>query len=228
MLSQLGDESAGTGWHSKTGVEVTSVPFPSAATPPVLKTPISPPSPHPPTNQKHNKPNTQPINQPNTQPHNQPTNQPTTHTTNQTHNQSTNQSNTQLPNDTTQHATTQTEHTTATGNNCCNYGDRIPGLWFWPGTRKVLLVDGHTADGNSHTGQWKCDDKLLTLQPNKNYRLRMVFKLKFVSLYVNGAVACKEIPRVDRKEFKDVQVYMSDPWHNPAKASVKNLYFKPL
>merc|ERR1712010_322216 len=57
-------------------------------------------------------------------------------------------------------------------------------------------------NGNSHTGQWKCNDKLLTLQPNKKYRLRMV--------------------------FKNVQVYVGDPWYAPADAKVANLYFKDL
>merc|ERR1712037_920353 len=117
-------------------------------------------------------------------------------------------------------------HFTATGKDCCGYGSRIPGVWFWPGTRKLLVVDGHTKNGNSHTGEWKCDDKLLTLQANKKYRLRMVFKRKKVSVMVNGQSACKNIPRSDRKVFKNVQVYVGDPWYAPANAKVANLYFK--
>merc|ERR1712222_288854 len=119
-------------------------------------------------------------------------------------------------------------HFTATGKDCCGYGSRIPGVWFWPGTRKLLVVDGHTANGNSHTGQWKCNDKLLTLQANKKYRLRMVFKKKTVSVMVNGKAACTNIPRSDRKVFKNVQVYVGDPWYAPADAKVAKLYFKAL
>ncbi len=37
--------------------------------------------------------------------------------------------------------------------NCDSYGSRIPAVWFWPGTRKILVVDGHGDNGNSHTGQ---------------------------------------------------------------------------
>merc|ERR1711959_145782 len=51
-------------------------------------------------------------------------------------------------------------------------------------------------------GEWKCDDKLLTLQANKKYRLKMVFKKKTVSVYVNGKAACTNIPRSDRKDLK--------------------------
>ena len=119
-------------------------------------------------------------------------------------------------------------HFTATNTNCCAYGSRIPGVWFWPGTRRLLVVDGHTSNGNSHTGEWKCDNKVLTLQPNVDYRLKMVFRRKTVSVYVNGEVACATEPRADRKVFKKVKVYMSDPWSNAAPASVKNFYFKPL
>ena len=117
-------------------------------------------------------------------------------------------------------------HFTATGTNCCDYGSRIPGVWFYPNTRKLLVVDGHTKEGNSHTGQWKCDDKLLTLEANKKYRLRMVFTPKKVSVFVNNKAACTDIPREDRKVFKNVQVYVGDPWYNPAQATVGNLYFK--
>ena len=39
-------------------------------------------------------------------------------------------------------------HFTATGNNCCDYGDRIPGIWFHPGTRNLHIRDGHGGDGS--------------------------------------------------------------------------------
>ena len=117
-------------------------------------------------------------------------------------------------------------HFTATGTDCCAYGSRIPGVWFWPGTRRLHVVDGHTANGNSHEGQWKCDTKVLTLQANKKYSLRLVLRLKTVSVYVNGKAACTNIPRSDRRVFKNVQVYVGDPWYPPANAKVANLYFK--
>ena len=33
-------------------------------------------------------------------------------------------------------------HITATGQNCCNYGDRIPGVWFYPGGASDGLHQG--------------------------------------------------------------------------------------
>ena len=117
-------------------------------------------------------------------------------------------------------------HFTATGGDCCGYGSRIPGVWFWPGTRKLMVVDGHTANGDSHTGEWKCDNTVLTLQPNKKYRLRMLFMRKTVSVWVNGKAACTNVPRVDRKVFKNVKVYVGDPFSQPAQAKVANFYFR--
>lgn len=119
-------------------------------------------------------------------------------------------------------------HFTATNTNCCDYGSRIPGVWFRPGTRKLMVVDGHTANGNSHTGKWNCNDKVLELAPNSKHRLRMVFKRRTVSVFVNDIPACTNIPRVDRKIFKNVHVYVSNPWDKAANADVTNLYFKPL
>jgi len=119
-------------------------------------------------------------------------------------------------------------HFTATNTNCCGYGSRIPGVWFRPGNRELFIADGHTANGKSHSGQWGCKDKVLKLVPGQNYRLKMVFKRKTVSVFVNDAVACNNIPRKDRKVFKNVHVYVADPWHEAAKASIKNLYFKAL
>ena len=117
-------------------------------------------------------------------------------------------------------------HFSATGTNCCEYGSRIPGVWFYPGTRRLHVVDGHTKEGNSNDGQWKCDTKLLTLAANKKHRVKMVFTRKTVSVWVNNKAACTNIPREDRKVFKNVQVYVGDPWYAPAQATVANLYFK--
>jgi hypothetical protein len=43
-------------------------------------------------------------------------------------------------------------HITATGDNCCEYGDRVPGVWFKPGTRAL-----HIRDGSNEEGTGGCD-----------------------------------------------------------------------
>jgi uncharacterized membrane protein len=114
-------------------------------------------------------------------------------------------------------------HFTATDTNCCEYGSRIPGVWFWPGTRKILVVDGHGANGNSHTGEWGCNDDLLTLTEGETATLRMVMAESIVSIYVNGELACDE-PRADRQVYPSVAAYLADPWYVAADVTVDNLY----
>merc|ERR1712072_491323 len=81
-------------------------------------------------------------------------------------------------------------HFTATDTNCCDYGSRIPGVWFWPGTRKILVVDGHGANGNSHTGEWGCDVDLLTIDAAVASTLTMQMRADTVNIYVDGQWAC--------------------------------------
>ena len=40
-------------------------------------------------------------------------------------------------------------HVSATGNNCCEYGDRIPAIWFYPGTLQLHIRDGSASEGNA-------------------------------------------------------------------------------
>ena len=108
-------------------------------------------------------------------------------------------------------------HFTATNTNCCDYGSRIPGVWFWPGTRKILVVDGHGANGNAHTGEWGCDDSILTLDEGTTYRLQMVMSAEVVQILVDGALACTST-RADRSVQENVKVYMADPWYAAADA----------
>ena len=114
-------------------------------------------------------------------------------------------------------------HFTATNTNCCDYGSRIPGVWFWPGTRKILVVDGHGANGNAHTGEWGCDDSILTIDEGTTYRLQMVMSAEVVQILVDGALACQST-RADRSVQENVKVYMADPWYAAADAVVGNLY----
>ena len=81
--------------------------------------------------------------------------------------------------------------------NCCSYGSRIPAVWFWPGTRKILVVDGHGANGNAHTGEWGCDDSVLTLSEGVQSTLTMRMNADLVNIYVDGTWAC-DAPRADR------------------------------
>jgi hypothetical protein len=101
-------------------------------------------------------------------------------------------------------------------------------VWFEPNTLTLYVVDGHTLEGNGDSRVMKCNRKVLTLQKGKTYTLKMRFLRRAVSVWVNGKVACSNIPREDRRVFKGVKVYASDPWYTPANAAVSGLYLKNL
>ena len=108
-------------------------------------------------------------------------------------------------------------HLTATGNNCCNYGDRIPAVWFHPGSHRLHVRDGHGSDGNAG-----CDppDELPARQATV---VRIEMRPLSVVVYYNDELKCTQT-RGDRRVFDDVVVYASDPWHVPARASINRFY----
>ena len=112
-------------------------------------------------------------------------------------------------------------HLTATGSNCCNYGDRIPAVWFHPGSHRLHIRDGHGSDGNAG-----CDppDELavgvVTI-------VRIEMRPLSVNVYYGDELKCTQ-SRGDRQVFADVVVYASDPWHTPARASIDRFYLQEL
>ena len=114
-------------------------------------------------------------------------------------------------------------HFTATGDNCCKYGDRVPAVWFYPGTRKLHVIDGHGADKG---GNDECSPKK-ELEVGKKYTIRIEMREKFVEVYVNDVMLCTE-KRHDRKEFGAAQVFAADPFYQPADAVIDNFSLLPL
>ena len=115
-----------------------------------------------------------------------------------------------------------------TGKACCGYGTRVPSVFFYPNSRKLIFVSGRVTNGNFGSSGWHCKDALLTLSPNRDYQVKMVLQQKYINVYVNGQAACSHVPRGSVKPLKNVKVYMSNPWNAPAKATVKDFYLKEL
>ena len=54
------------------------------------------------------------------------------------------------------------------GGNCCGYGQRIPGVWFYGGSTRLHIRDGHAGDGNAG-----CDpEEQLPLNEVTNVRMQ--------------------------------------------------------
>jgi hypothetical protein len=112
-------------------------------------------------------------------------------------------------------------HLTATGGNCCDYGDRIPAVWFHPGTRRLHVRDGHGSDGNAG-----CDPEE-ELSEGASVPVRIVLRPNQMQVLFGDAVVCEAV-RADRTAFEDVSVYAADPWHPSADATIERFYLKAL
>ena len=100
-------------------------------------------------------------------------------------------------------------------------GDRIPGIWFHPGTRRLHVRDGHGNDGNAG-----CDPEE-ELPANTATTVRVEMRPGFVEVFYDEVLKCTEA-RGDRQAFDSVVVYAPDPWHTAANAAMNNFFMKEL
>ena len=109
-------------------------------------------------------------------------------------------------------------HLTNDGKNCCNYGQRIPGIWFWPNKLKV-----HVRDGDSKNGNHGCDpSQQLALHKWTNVRVEIRDRTTKV-FYDNKEVCKRNVGANRRREFTNVQVFSGNPWDPAADATIKNM-----
>jgi len=110
-------------------------------------------------------------------------------------------------------------HVTATGGNCCRYGDRVPAIWFYSRTTRFHMIDGHQRVGND-----ECPIRQ-ELPLNKRTAVKIVHLPTQCTVFFNGKKMCTE-KRADRRQFREAQVWAADPWHNVAAAKMDNLLIK--
>ena len=142
---------------------------------------------------------------------------------------------------------------TATGENCCNYGDRIPGVWFYPGSHRLHIVHGHRDSGNDDCSPEE------ELPANRNTHVQIDILQKHVEVQSFDLLCCTILcwvrvgsaqpacilccgscaaariqvfyngrsrctePRGTTETFNGAHLYLADNWHLPALATVSNL-----
>ena len=105
-------------------------------------------------------------------------------------------------------------HVSATGNNCCNYGDRIPGIWFYANTYRMHIRDGTTSSGNAGC------DPTEQLTVDVATAVRVEFRAFMMEVYYDDVKVC-EASRVDgRTTHANARIWLPDPWHAAAIADV--------
>ena len=107
-----------------------------------------------------------------------------------------------------------------TGGDHGKFGYRIPGVWFnW---NKL-----HICESVKHSYNYCANSQ--GLAKNKWTDVKIVNKkidsIYWYTVYVNG----KQIARTDNpgaRTYKNVKVYVTDPWHTPFKGFLRNLKIK--
>ena len=90
-------------------------------------------------------------------------------------------------------------HFTATGNNCCEYGDRVPAVWFYPGSLRLHIIDGQPSNGND-----ECEIPEV-LQPERTYHIEIKVTATGVDVSFDGQHKCHE-PKAHRQSLSNVRV----------------------
>lgn len=105
-------------------------------------------------------------------------------------------------------------HYTSTGASCCNFGDRAPAVWFWPGSTRIHAVFGSKVDGN-----WNVNPEEL-LPINVSTRVTLRAQGRDVQILFNGTSVLSATAPADRP-FGKASFYASDPWNPPIKGTIQ-------
>jgi hypothetical protein len=111
-------------------------------------------------------------------------------------------------------------HITLTGGNCCNPGDRVPGIWFNPTSLSLHVRVGDSSDGN-----WGFD-AVPGCVIGKTSRIVLRCVDSIVTLSIDGRPTTLRQPT--RRPSGQGLLYGGDPWYAPANASVNNLTYNAI
>ena len=106
------------------------------------------------------------------------------------------------------------------GGNCCGFGNRSPGFWFYPGSIELATVIGDSIDGDWHY------TSNIPLPFNVRTKVTLEANGPDVTLSVGEAVYRDKQPT--RRYCGNLTVYAGDPWHPAANAEIYNLSYKIL
>jgi len=120
-------------------------------------------------------------------------------------------------------------HFTATGGNCCNYGDRIPAVWFHSISPQATANRLHITSAVNNNGNyvvntqnivkrgvWTCVE-ISQRTEGSSYRYTVKVGGKVIHSVINK----------NPKEFKNVQVYIADNFHNAQPGHIRDIFINP-
>ena len=111
----------------------------------------------------------------------------------------------------------------STGDDVAKYGDRTPGVWFHSGSTKLHICGAvknkkdycpsHGSTGKLPVNEWSQIRVTQNIQSDGSFLYAIWVNDKMVHSVTNNWP----------QEFKNVKVYNSDPWYQPAYAKVENI-----
>ena len=118
-------------------------------------------------------------------------------------------------------------HLTKTNENCCNDGDRIPGVWFKRDHSGLAMYVSCTFKHSQP------QTKVYKMAVGKWYRVRILSLISLDNSDIQGYVDDKHVwtikgPRkgllVDWINYESVRICQSDPWHRALDEDVAEMY----
>lgn len=104
--------------------------------------------------------------------------------------------------------------------NCCEVGQRAPGIWFFPGQTRLHVIVGDTQNGN-----WGVNTAAgIPMNSNTTFRLDCIGSS--VVLTVNNEVI--RVTQPSRRATGLANIFVGDAFYQPAKCQITNLSFRSL
>ena len=101
----------------------------------------------------------------------------------------------------------------------------MPAIWFWSGTTRLHIWNSVNGKLVSYNGDSE-------LPINQYTNIRMMQTQNASGQYIfEISVGGKEVYQIENKtprDWSDVDVYLSDPWHPAAKVYIKNFVYRNL
>jgi len=112
-------------------------------------------------------------------------------------------------------------HMSSDGGDCCNVGQRIPGIFFHSETTKLHICTGCGSNGNT------CMNPSYSLPLNKDTRVTVRVHLDYFTVYYNGIQANLRMPCVDAYEPNGgvAVLYVSDSNYNLPNAVIRDVTY---
>lgn len=109
-----------------------------------------------------------------------------------------------------------------TGGDCCEEGQRVPGVWFLPNSFRMLVVS--SLSGNGYVTYISRPLPANQFTVVRIMQSRVCDGTYLFNVAIDGKIAFETTSK-SAKVYENVTAYTSDPWHRQANTAFKGFYF---